>query len=56
MALRLQNEKNYNKFFFIGAGGYGKQLSVMLKNDGLIEKSIFVDNKMKFNLQNFKIK
>lgn len=46
-------KKNYNKFFIIGAGGYGKQLSVMLNSDGLIEKPIFVDNKMKFNLQKF---
>ena len=46
-------KKNYKKFFFIGAGGYGKQLSVMLKNDGLIEKSIFIDKELKFNLKKF---
>ncbi len=45
--------KFYNKFYLIGAGGYGKQLSKMLKGNKIIKSSIFVDNKFKLNLKKF---
>jgi sugar O-acyltransferase (sialic acid O-acetyltransferase NeuD family) len=45
--------KFYNKFYLIGAGGYGKQLSKMLKTNKIIKSSIFVDNKFKLNLKKF---
>ena len=43
----------YKNFYLIGAGGYGKQLSKMLKANKVINSSIFVDNKLKFNLKKF---
>lgn len=46
-------KKFYNKFYLIGAGGYGKQLSVMLKNEKMIKSSTLVDNKLKFNFKKF---
>ena len=36
-------KKTYNKFYFVGAGGYGKQLSVMLKENKIIKSEQFVD-------------
>ena len=44
-------KKFYNKFYLIGAGGYGRQLSVMLKTNKIINSAVFVDDKIKFNLK-----
>ena len=44
-------KKTYNKFYFVGAGGYGKQLSVMLKVNKLIKSVQIFDQKIKFNLK-----
>ena len=46
-------KKFYNKVYFIGAGGYGKQLSVMLRTNKIIQSVVFVDDKIKFNLKKF---
>ena len=46
-------KKVYNKFYLIGAGGYGKQLSTMLKSNEIIQSVIFVDDKFKLNLKKF---
>ena len=42
-------KKNFDKFYIIGQGGYGKQLSHMLKTSGIIKLPIFVDDKLKLN-------
>ena len=46
-------KKAQNKFYLIGAGGYGKQLSIMLKNNEIIKSAIFVDDKLKLNIKEF---
>lgn len=46
-------KKFFDKFYIIGKGGYGNQLSVMLKQSGIIKSNIFVDDKLKFNLKKF---
>ena len=46
-------KKSYNKFYLIGAGGYGRQLSIMLKTNKIINSAVFVDDKIKFNLKKF---
>ena len=46
-------KKNFDKFYIIGQGGYGKQLSHMLKTSGIIKLPIFVDDKLKLNLKKF---
>ena len=46
-------KKAYNKFYLIGAGGYGKQLSTMLKSNEIIKSVKFVDDKFKFNIKKF---
>lgn len=46
-------KKNFEKFYIIGKGGYGKQLSIMLKKNGITKSNIFVDDKLKFNLKKF---
>lgn len=46
-------KKYYNNFYLVGAGGYGKQLSTMLKSDQIISSATFVDNKLKLNLKKF---
>ncbi len=46
-------KKAYNKFYLVGAGGYGKQLSIMLKSNEIIKSAIFVDDKLKLNLKKF---
>ena len=46
-------KKSYNKFYLIGAGGYGKQLSVILKSEKIIKSSTLVDNKLNFNFKKF---
>jgi hypothetical protein len=43
----------FSKFYIVGRGGYGKQLSVMFKSDGIINQTIFVDDKLKLNLKKF---
>ena len=46
-------KKYFDKFYIVGKGGYGKQLSIMLKESGIIKSSIFIDDKLKFNLKKF---
>jgi len=46
-------KKNFEKFYIVGKGGYGKQLSMMLKENEIIKSNIFVDDKLKFNLKKF---
>lgn len=46
-------KKIFDKFYFIGKGGYGKQISIMLRINGVIKFPIFVDDKLKFNLKKF---
>ena len=45
--------KIYEKIYFIGAGGYGKQLCTMLKSNQIINSSVFVDDKLKLNIKKF---
>ena len=40
-------------FYLVGAGGYGKQLEYMLKQDKFISSAKFVDDKLKFKIKNF---
>ncbi len=46
-------KKFYNKFYFVGAGGYGKQLSYMTEKNQIIKSSIFVDDKLYLNIKKF---
>ena len=39
-------------FYLIGAGGYGKQLEFMLKQDKIISSAKFADDKIKFKIKN----
>ena len=40
-------------FYLVGAGGYGKQLKFMLKQDKIISSAKFVDDKLKFKIKDF---
>ena len=46
-------KKYFETFYIVGRGGYGKQLSIMLKTNKIIRRSLFVDDKIKFNLNKF---
>ena len=46
-------KKIFNNFYLVGAGGYGKQLSTMLTSNKIIKSPIFVDDKIKFNINKF---
>lgn len=46
-------KKVFNKLYLIGAGGYGKQLFIMLKSNDIIKSVIFVDDKFELNIKKF---
>ena len=43
----------FKKFYLIGAGGYGNQITYMLKNNKIVKSIKFVDDKIKLNITSF---
>lgn len=46
-------KKKFKEFYLIGAGGYGKQLSHILKKNSITKSTIFVDDKYVLNIKSF---
>jgi UDP-3-O-[3-hydroxymyristoyl] glucosamine N-acyltransferase len=45
--------KEITNFYLIGAGGYGNQLSYMLKNNKIVKSIKFVDDQINLNIDSF---